>query len=151
LRSKRPEIFREGEIVDVTGKVVGEHRGLPAFTVGQRRGIKLSRERPLYVLELKPAENRVVVGSADDLLTCNVSVGELFWACGEPDGPIRVAAKIRYNMEPQRATLHAGNPATLVFDRPVRAVTPGQIAVAYRGQTVFAGGTILGSDSRIAL
>lgn len=141
LKNRRPDIFNAGELVDTAGKVVGEHAGVAGFTVGQRRGIGVSRKEPLYVIELKPKENRVVVGQADDLLTHEVLLEDMYWA-REPVGPLRVDAKIRYNMVPQRAILHGGLRPKLVFDEPVRAVTPGQIAVAYRGKSVVAGGTI---------
>ncbi len=142
LRDRRPEIFAPGEIVDSRGVAVGVHQGVADFTVGQRKGIRLSPKngRPLFVLELKPAENKVVVGEANELLTREVHLRELFWS-RPAAADLRVSAKIRYNMEPQPATL-LRNGSKLVFDEPVRAVTPGQIAVAYRGMTVIAGGTI---------
>lgn len=145
LRKSNPEIFGSGEIVDVEGRAIGEHQGVADFTVGQRRGIRLSPKngRPLYVIELKPAENKVVVGEVDALLTRDVPLQGLFWSGAVQHGPIRVKAKIRYNMEAQPAVLD-GAGSKLVFDEPVRAVTPGQIAVAYRGATVVAGATIAG-------
>ncbi len=143
LRKQRPEAFAAGELVNRQGSVVGSHDGVAAFTVGQRKGIGLSRKRPLYVLELLPNENRVVVGEADDLLTRHVPLREMYWG-EEIAKPIRVKAKIRYNMSALPATLYPGEPR-LEFDLPVRAVTPGQIAVAYRGATVVAGGTIAGN------
>jgi len=76
-------------------------------------------------------------------LETEVPLDDLTWGVfAEPDRPIRVHAKIRYNMEAQKATLYGGDYPRLIFDKPVRAVTPGQIAVAYRGKTVIAGGTI---------
>jgi tRNA-specific 2-thiouridylase len=142
LRKQRPEIFQRGEIVNADGERVGEHEGVAAFTVGQRRGVGVSASRPLYVLELQPAANRVVVGDADALLRSEVPLEDAYFGIPSEALPMRVEAKIRYNMEPQRATLYGGDEPRLVFDRPVRAVTPGQIAVAYRGKTVVAGGTI---------
>jgi tRNA-uridine 2-sulfurtransferase len=143
LRKNRPEIFARGEVVDRDGRTVGEHEGIAGFTVGQRRGIGVSRGRPLYVLELKPQENRVVVGEADELLRREAPLSDVHWHTMDPEGPPRrVEAKIRYNMAPAKAVLHGGPSPRLVFDEPVRAVTPGQIAVAYRGATVVAGGTI---------
>ncbi len=141
LRNRRPDIFNAGELVDTAGNVVGEHAGVAGFTVGQRRGIGVSQKEPLYVIELKPKENRVIVGQADDLLTHDVHLEDMYWARDQV-GPARVEAKIRYNMAPQKAILHGGLHPRLVFDEPVRAVTPGQIAVAYRGKSVVAGGTI---------
>jgi tRNA-specific 2-thiouridylase len=145
LRKHRPEIFAAGDLVDTAGVKVGRHEGIPEFTVGQRKGIGLSPKngKPLYVIELKPQENRVVVGQAEELLQTEVLLKDVSWSSPEAsDLPVKVSAKIRYNMEAQRATLYGGSEPKLVFDQPVKAVTPGQIAVAYRGKTVFAGGTI---------
>ncbi|AIE87430.1 tRNA 2-thiouridine(34) synthase MnmA [Fimbriimonas ginsengisoli] len=143
LRKQRPEVFAPGEVVDTDGNVVGEHAGVAGFTIGQRKGLGVSARKPLYVLGISPGQNRVVVGEADDLLKSEVVLEDLHWGAMSSNAPpMRVEAKIRYNMEPQPATLHGGARPRLVFDRPVRAVTPGQIAVAYRGKTVAAGGTI---------
>lgn len=143
LRRTKPEIFSRGEILDADGKPVGEHEGVSDFTVGQRRGIGVSGRKPLYVLELKPKENQVIVGPAEMLETHRVDLDDLFWSATEASAePQRVMAKIRYNMQPQRATLYGGARPHLLFDTPIRAATPGQIAVAYRGQSVLAGGTI---------
>jgi tRNA-specific 2-thiouridylase len=143
LKKTRPEIFQGGEIVDASGKTVGAHEGIAAFTVGQRRGLGVSQGKPLYVLKIEPKSQKVVVGDADDLLTREVRLEGVHWGI-QAEERLRVQAKIRYNMTPQRATLHGGSEPKLIFDRPVRAVTPGQIAVAYRGKTVAAGGVIAG-------
>jgi len=143
LRKQKPEIFERGNIVDPEGKTVGEHEGVADFTIGQRRGIGVASKRPLYVLELKPKENQVIVGPVELLETRKVHLDSLFWsAVEETEAPQKVMAKIRYNMDPQSAVLYGGPKPYLEFDKPVRAVTPGQIAVAYRGQSVLAGGTI---------
>ncbi|MCW5942789.1 MAG: tRNA 2-thiouridine(34) synthase MnmA [Fimbriimonadaceae bacterium] len=144
LRKRRPEMFEGGDVVDSTGRVVAHHEGVADFTIGQRRGIGVSTGRPLYVIGLDPVRRTVAVGSRDELLRREVRVGDVAWGLRAPERPIRVEAKIRYNMPARRATLHPENPARLVFDEPVSAVTPGQIAVAYRGQTLAMGGTILG-------
>lgn len=145
LKKHRPEAFQTGEIVDEEGRRLGEHSGHAAYTVGQRKGIGLTARngRPLYVLNVVPGSNRVVVGHDEALLTRVVPLREVYWSSASPDGgPLRVKAKIRYNMDPQPATLLSGANPRLVFDQAVRAVTPGQIAVAYRGATLVAGGTI---------
>jgi tRNA-specific 2-thiouridylase len=142
LLNKRPDIFQKGELVDTSGKPLGEHEGVANFTVGQRRGIGLSGAKPLYVIALKPQENKVVLGDSDDLLTREVPLENMFWSGRQGTKPQHVMAKIRYNMQPQRATLYGTDEPRLVFDEPVRAVTPGQIAVAYKGQSVVAGGVI---------
>jgi len=143
LRKERPEIFRRGQIVDSHGNRIGEHDGIPSFTIGQRRGLGISGEQPLYVLKVSQTDNTVVVGDGAALEETDVVLDDVCWAPTAPkDGNIRVSAKIRYNMPAMPATLIRGESARLRFDRPVRAVTPGQIAVAYRGATLIAGGTI---------
>jgi tRNA-uridine 2-sulfurtransferase len=143
LRKTRPDVFNKGEIVDKSGNVLGEHEGVAGYTVGQRRGIGISRSKPLYVLELQPSSNRLVVGDEDELLRAEVPLHEMHWsAMAASDPPMKVHAKIRYNMDPQPAVLYGGHEPRLLFDQPVRAVTPGQFAVAYRGKTVVAGGII---------
>lgn len=147
LRKAKPEAFEAGEIVMEDGRVLGSHQGIASYTVGQRRGLRLSagNGEPLYVIGLIPTERKVVVGSADSLLRrCAVVSGATWWPCGIPARPMRVTAKVRYNMEPRAAWLHPDPSGLLrmVFDEPVRAITPGQTAVAYRGRTVVVGGTI---------
>jgi tRNA-specific 2-thiouridylase len=145
LRKQRPGMFAAGEVVDTEGRVIGDHEGVAGFTVGQRRGLGVATGRPLYVLELQPKVNRVVVGDAPDLLRRDVPLTDMYWSVvGPDDKPTRVRAKIRYNMKALPATLYGGSEPRLVFDEPIRAVTPGQFAVAYRGKTVVAGGTIRG-------
>lgn len=142
LRKERPQMFGPGEIVNADGEVIGAHAGVADFTVGQRKGIKLANGgKPLFVLKVIPNDNRVVVGDGDDLLQSEVSLENLSWRC-DAQGPLKVEAKIRYNMEAQPALLYGPEEPRLLFDEPVRAVTPGQIAVAYRGDEVVAGGVI---------
>ncbi|MBL8061212.1 MAG: tRNA 2-thiouridine(34) synthase MnmA [Chthonomonas sp.] len=141
LRKERPEVFEEGDLVDSSGKVIGKHGGVAGFTVGQRRGLGVATGRPLFVLKLEPKENRVIVGEAGELEQNEVRIEDVFWSQPIKESE-RVDAKIRYNMSAQPARLYAGNEPKLVFREPVRAVTPGQFAVAYRGETVVAGGVI---------
>jgi len=143
LRKNRPQMFQKGELVDTSGRVIGEHDGVADFTVGQRRGIGVAVGTPLYVVGLEPKANRVIVGADESLLRDRVDLEDFTWSRGEPNAqPERVMAKIRYNMEAQPATLYPGANPYIVFREPVRAVTPGQIAVAYRGQSVVGGGII---------
>ncbi|MBL8067619.1 MAG: tRNA 2-thiouridine(34) synthase MnmA [Armatimonadetes bacterium] len=143
MRKNKPEIFEDGELVDTAGNVVGTHSGVADFTVGQRRGIKVATGKPLYVIGLSPDRNQVVVGSNEELLQREVRLEDMTWsAFGSHEMPMRVMAKIRYNMDARPAMLYAFPEPVLVFNKPVRAVTPGQIAVAYRGETVVAGGRI---------
>ncbi len=143
LKANKPEMFEPGELVDTSGKVVGRHEGVASFTVGQRRGLGIAAAKPLYVVQLVPSENRVVVGEKDALLQRDVLLDGVVWSGAVPnDAPMRVEAKVRYNMSPQPAVLKNDRETRIVFDEPVHAVTPGQTAVAYQGDTVVAGGTI---------
>ena len=141
LRKRRPEMFSAGSIVNVDGEEIGRHDGVAGFTVGQRKGLGGGRDKPLFVLGLQPAANRVVVGEADALLAREAHLEDVHWRLPESRSR-RVMARIRSQMIPASATLFGGERPRLLFDEPVRAVTPGQIAVAYVGQTVVAGGTI---------
>ena len=141
LRKRRPKMFAPGAMVTLDGQEVGAHDGVAGFTVGQRKGLGGGRDKPLFVLGLEPARNRVTVGTSEDLMSREVALEDVHWGLPEK-GERRVVAKIRSQMPPAPATLHGGDRPRLVFDDPVRAVTPGQIAVAYAGQTVAAGGTI---------
>jgi len=143
MRKARPEAFESGVLVDSAGVEIGRHEGVADFTVGQRRGIGVAVGKPLYVISLDPSTRRVTVGDEAELLQTEVRLEEVSWSGYSPSStPLRVMAKIRYNMEPRAALLFAFPSPTLLFDSPVRAVTPGQIAVAYRGQTVVMGGKI---------
>lgn len=146
LRSMRPDSFRGGQIVDSHGTALAEHEGVADFTVGQRRGLRVASGdgKPLYVLRIEPSSQRVVVGPSEDLRAREVVLEDAVLREIRPgDPPMKVRAKIRYNMEPQAATIFPDPIPRLVFTKPVRAVTPGQFAVAYRGKTVVAGGTIV--------
>jgi tRNA-specific 2-thiouridylase len=129
LRKARPDLMGKGEVVDSTGRVLASHEGVVNFTIGQRRGLGFASGSPLYVTAIDPATRRVEVGPAEALESREVEVDDVTWgSLGPETAPVRVLAKIRYNMEARPATLWAG--------------PTGQIAVAYRGQTVVAGGTI---------
>jgi tRNA-specific 2-thiouridylase len=143
LRNHSPHSLKPGEIRDTEGRVLGNHQGIATFTVGQRRGLGISTRQPLYVLRLSPENNVVEVGDAQALDRKTVDLKDVCWSPMAPGREaIRVNAKIRYNMPAQPATLLRREDIQIIFDQPVRAVTPGQIAVAYRGATLIAGGTI---------
>lgn len=144
LHKNRPELFEGGQLVDTQGNVIGDHQGVAGFTIGQRRGLGVAKGKPLYVVALRPSENTVVVGDKESLLKTEVRLKSVVWsAVCEDETPIAVHAKVRYNMLPAPATLFGGEEPRIVFDAPVSAVTPGQTAVAYVGDTVAAGGTIV--------
>ena len=135
-----------GDLVTAGGKVVGRHQGIHSFTVGQRRGLGLSAPEPLYVLKIHPDSHRVEVGPDQALYTRTLRAQRLNWvSIAAPDGPVRVAVKIRHRHEPASATLCVTGPNAVeaIFDEPQRAVTPGQSAVFYQGDEVAGGGWIV--------
>jgi tRNA-specific 2-thiouridylase len=145
----RPEAgARTGEIVDTRGRVLGRHRGVHRFTVGQRRGLGISAAQRLFVVGLDAAASRVVVGEAADLLARKATLEGVTWVAGAPpDGHIRVTVRVRYRHEgaPAELRLSGESSAAVHFDQPVRAVAPGQAAVFYQGDVVLGGGWIAGS------
>lgn len=144
LRAERPGLALPGEIIGPDGKAMGSHGGVADFTVGQRRGLGVATGEPLYVTKIEPQTRRVYVGRADALLQREVVLDDVVWNSDLRDGS-RVTAKIRSTMPAQPARIRRGDRVELRFDQPVRAVAPGQIAVAYRGASVVAGGRIVSS------
>jgi tRNA-specific 2-thiouridylase len=134
-----------GELVASSGEVIGHHEGIFNFTVGQRKGLKVSSPSPLYVLNIDQASHRVTVGADAELATKTLRARQLNWiSIAELTAPMRVRAKIRHRHEPAWATLEPAGPDEVVatFDEPQRAVTPGQSAVFYDGDEVVGGGWI---------
>lgn len=151
LASRVPEAFRPGEIVNRQGQVLGTHQGIAAYTVGQRKGLGIAFPKPLYVLELDPRMNRVIVGEEQELQTQSCQVGDLHWVGMEHfQEPITALVKIRYRGEKQSATLYPdGDGVRVEFLDPVEGgVAPGQAAVFYEGDLVLGGGWIAKSDQR---
>jgi tRNA-specific 2-thiouridylase len=135
-----------GEIVDTEGRVVGEHEGVHRFTVGQRKGLGISRPLPLYVVRVEPESNRVVVGHDAELLSRGFTAAGVNWvAFDEPEEPVRADVRVRYRHTEAPATITplGGGRARVRFDDPQRAVTPGQATVFYRGEEVVGGGWIV--------
>ncbi len=141
----RPSV--PGNFVDRQGRILGRHRGISHYTVGQRRGLRLAMGHPVFVAEIRPEMNEVVIGEAEDVFTDALRCSRLNWMASAGLGgmPREVAAKIRYS--------HKGAPCTIRevgtdlvecrFHEPVRAVTPGQAVVFYENDYVLGGGTIL--------
>ena len=140
-----------GEIVDTAGQVVGEHEGVHRFTVGQRRGLGVSRPLPLYVVRVEPESNRVVVGQDEELLSSEFTAAGVNWvAFDEPDAPFAADVRVRYRHTEAPATITPleGGRARIRFDEPQRAITPGQATVFYRGEEVLGGGWIVKDRSQ---
>ena len=135
-----------GEIVDTSGRVVGEHAGVHHYTVGQRRGLGIAAAEPLYVIATEPATQRVIVGRNDDLLRAALIAKDMNWISIAPiTDRVRAEVKIRNKHVAAPATLYPTGDAGRVevrFDEPQRAVTPGQAAVFYSGDLVLGGGWI---------
>src|SRR5262245_61373156 len=147
VEKQRPDTPRAGQFVDERGAVVGAHEGVHRFTVGQRRGLGLSSSpsgTPLYVLALRPAEQQVVVGPKSSLERTTLQASEVNWLIDTPAVPIRAAVQIRHRHQAAPATVRATAPgqATVTFDTPQIAITPGQAAVFYDGEIVVGGGWI---------
>ncbi len=135
---------KSGDIVDTEGKILGKHAGLAQYTVGQRHGLGLASNEPLYVLKLDVTNNRLVVSTKDQLLGNTLLAGRLRWISGEaPREPVNITAKIRYKSAEVAVKLHPNNGmAEVQFHQPQSAITPGQAVVFYQGDVVLGGGTI---------
>ncbi|MGD9032840.1 MAG: tRNA 2-thiouridine(34) synthase MnmA [Desulfobacteraceae bacterium] len=139
------EEIKEGEIVDENGNLLGKHRGIIHYTVGQRKGLGIASGRPLYVLRIDAQRNRIVVSDRENLLAQGLIAANLnLIAIDQLDKPHKVKAKIRLQHKEADATLypHEHNRAKIVFDEPQMSVTPGQSAVFYADDVVLGGGII---------
>lgn len=145
LLQRKPEIFQTGSIVDTRGKILGNHAGLPRYTVGQRKGIGLSGREPWYVVRLLPEKNQLVVGSRQDLMTKRVRLKDMNWQNEPEGGEFSARVQIRYRQLPAEANVRktGKTEAVVEFAEPVRAVTPGQIGVLYQADELLGGGVIV--------
>src|ERR1700722_8277004 len=135
----------EGDLVTTSGEVIGRHRGVHNYTVGQRKGLGVAAGKPLYVVELDHAANRVVVGDDSDLRSNICEIRDVNWiSYARLEAPIRAMVKIRHRHEPPAATVDPidETSARIIFAAPQRAVTPGQAAVCYLEDVVLGGGWI---------
>ncbi|MBP0014529.1 MAG: tRNA 2-thiouridine(34) synthase MnmA [Roseofilum sp. SBFL] len=136
---------KTGEIVDQGGKVLGQHQGIHHYTIGQRRGLGVAYSEPLYVVDLDPVMNRVIVGTRDSAADPECTVSRVNWvSIAPPDSPIRAEVRIRYRSQPVPVTVVplGENRVHLRFDEPQFGVTPGQGAVWYEGDRLLGGGII---------
>lgn len=137
----------EGEFVDLDGRVIGHHKGITHYTVGQRKGLGLSLGHPAFVVEIRPETNQVVIGTGEDVFSKTLKADRLNWMAvdGLHGEEMRVWAKIRYSHKGAPCTIRETEPGVVEceFDEPQRAITPGQAVVFYQGDYVVGGGTIL--------
>ena len=134
-----------GDFLDSEGRVLGRHRGMECYTIGQRKGLGVSANAPQYVLGKDPDRNAVILGEDNRLYTRELTAERVNWlSVPEPDRPLSVTAKTRYSQREAAATVEPlpGGRIRMVFTEPQRAVTPGQAVVFYDGDLVLGGGTI---------
>ncbi|MBQ27790.1 MAG: tRNA 2-thiouridine(34) synthase MnmA [Nitrospiraceae bacterium] len=148
LEKEVPEIGRPGNIVDLSGLVLGQHQGVFNYTSGQRRGLGVATGERMFVLEVEPQTDTVVVGPEEKLFRSDCLVGDLNLLCSTKtlfEKP--VMGKIRYatTVAPAVVKPHSDNVVQVVFETAQRAITPGQSAVFYRGDQVLGGGIIINS------
>lgn len=145
LAHQVPHLFRPGPIRDTSGRVLGQHQGLPAYTIGQRKGLGVTAAEPLYVLAIEPAENTLIVGTAKELGRDECLVEDMHYIGEEtPTATFRATAQIRYRARPTTVTVTPlpDRRAHVRFASPQRDITPGQFLVLYDGEVVLGGGDI---------
>ncbi len=143
--------IRKGNFVTRDGRVLGQHKGIIHYTVGQRKGLGLALGYPAFVLEIRPETNEVVIGHPEEALADSLKVSDLnFMSVEDLKEPRRVFVKIRYNHKGVWGNIEktGEDEITCTFEEPQRAVTPGQAAVFYDGEYVLGGGTILGTERK---
>jgi len=133
-----------GDIVDTSGRKLGQHRGIAFYTIGQRHGLRLALGKPLYIIRIEPEQNKIVLGHEEELYSQKLAAQKLNWISGKaPQEPITVTAKIRYKSKDSEAVLLFSNDSVDVhFTKPQKAVTPGQAIVFYNIDEVLGGGII---------
>jgi tRNA-uridine 2-sulfurtransferase len=145
LRQHGEQTGRPGQILTEVGTLLGEHEGLPFYTIGQRKGLGISTPEPYYVVRKDVVHNALIVGPRESLGQTRLQVRDLRWVAGSPpDTTIRAAVKIRYKARPISAQITAvsANEAHILFDEPVAGATPGQGAIFYDGDVCLGGGLI---------
>jgi len=145
LKRVKPEFVRPGLILDKSGKVVGKHSGIHLFTIGQRKRLCGGRKKPAYVIQIKKEENAIVIGERKDVYAQSMHVSKVNWvSIPEPKKPFYARVKIRYQHPEALAQIYplGGGKWRVDFLRPQWAITPGQAAVFYEGDTLLGGGWI---------
>jgi len=144
LRAQRGFAGPPGDFVDRRGRLLGRHRGLECYTVGQRRGLGLPAREPYYVLEIQPERNRVVLGHREELPSPGLLASDMNWFIDPPDAALEAVAVIRYRHPGVRARITPRGPAKVevIFAAPQSAVAPGQAVAFYDGDRVLGGGWI---------
>lgn len=143
--------IQPGNFVDVEGKVIGRHKGIIHYTVGQRKGLGLSLGKPAFVVEIRPDTNEVVIGDNMDVFSDTLYANELnFMPFEKLESDMHIEAKIRYSHQPAPCTISMIDDETVkvVFNEPQRAITPGQAVVFYDGDMLVGGGSIIRKQTK---
>ncbi len=151
IEKRTGKTYEKGNFVDKEGNILGEHKGLIRYTIGQRKGLGLALKKPGYVCRKCYDDNTVIIGDNDDLFTKRLVADDFNWILGEPSDSIKIKAKTRYKHKEQSATatpIGAGK-VEITFDEPQRAITEGQAVVLYDGDTVLGGGTIIKTEYNV--
>jgi tRNA-specific 2-thiouridylase len=145
LKEYMPEMAKPGPILDREGNTLGEHRGILFYTIGQRKGLGISAEEPMYVVAIDRGRNAIIVGSKDDVYRDELIAADINWIAKQsPKQPLELKAKIRYRHREADAVITpiSSREAHVKFTQPQMAITPGQAIVFYDKDTVVGGGTI---------
>ena len=143
IEKYRQKKYPDGDFVDVTGRKIGTHKGIIRYTIGQRKGLGIALGHPAYVVDKDIINNKVVLGTENDLVSETLVANNFNWIYPIPEGKIRCKAKTRYNMKEVNCLAYITDDKVVVeFDEPIRAVTKGQAVVLYDGDYVIGGGTI---------
>ena len=139
-----------GFIEDCAGNIIGRHKGLHLFTIGQRRGINCPAKEAYYVLDINVGKKRLIVGNKKSLLDTHCKVAGINWISKKPDTPLKVHTRLRYRHRMVSSTVFPGkgNTAIIKFEEPQSAITPGQCAVFYDDDKVLGGGWIMRNKER---
>jgi tRNA-specific 2-thiouridylase len=132
LEKLAPELARDGDIIDSSGKVLGTHHGIHRYTIGQRRGLRVAMGRPYYVVRIDAENNTVTLGPKEELMHRKLVANSVNWLMDPLDSSFRAKVKIRYNDKGSPATVHIrGEQIEVQFDTDASAITPGQLAAVY--------------------
>ena len=147
LEEKSPESLVPGNIIDTSGKILGKHKGLALYTIGQRKGMGIAAKEPLYVIKLDKTTNSVIVGFKNEIFSQELVATDLnFLLFDKLTMPMEVKAKVRYAAKEAPAFVVPldDKKVRVIFKEPQRAITPGQAVVFYQDDIVVGGGTIIG-------
>lgn len=145
IKKQVPNKIREGNFVDKKGNILGKHKGIVYYTIGQRKGLGIALGTPMFVIDINPLRNEVVLGSEEDIFKTNLVANDMnFIPFDTLEEPMRVEAKIRYSAKPSKAVIYpyVDGKVRVEFENKQRAITKGQSVVFYQGNMLLGGGLI---------